>query len=287
MRTKKLAIMKPVVEINIDAELIEDKIVPMNKAGKLNVIKCMFSNMRTLAKMIGYTRLDIAKTINAILKGESVDLTRLGRRYVVALFDMKSILPTAPERWLNMIDGHSMATYDNTTGDMCLCGVTSVNLRSDDIEVMACDRVGHDMPVDYCDYSEAQLLQVINHLFMNIRALATTLEAVRYDITVVLDSIATEYTNPAVEMTLADIGSIANLPGDTLFSKLHVVLDRRDNHFYVYASDYDWGKPRDVYVLPDDHLDAPIGYRLFSAPAVPPSRKILDKYKKKPSFLAE
>lgn len=297
MRTKKLTIMKPVVEINIDAELIEDKIAPLNKAGKLHVIKCMFGNLRTVAKMIGYTRLDIANAINAILKGESVDLKRLGLRYIVGFFDeKKSRRPDADGGWsldpMRELEGHAMVTYDNATGIMELCGTGErVDLRADDIDVIDADRVPHDIPIDYNDYSDAQLLTIINHLFMNIRALATTLEDVRNDITVVLDSIATEYDNNAVEMSFADIGSTCQFTTPIHYQIhtyfMYVVLDRRDNHFYVYAMrDYE---PHTKFMtklfpngMPDDHKNMPILTYAMFAPAVQPTRKLIDRLKKKP-----
>lgn len=293
MRTTKLTLMKPVVEINIDAELIEDKIAPLNKGGKLHVIKCMFGNLRTMAKMIGYTRLDIANAINAILKGESVDLKRLGLRYVVGFFDeKKSIRPDCDGGWnASVMEGHGMVTYDNATGIMELCGTGErVDLRADDIDVTDADRVPHGIPIDYNDYSDAQLLTIINHLFMNIRALATTLEDVRNDITVVLDSIATEYDNAAVEMSFADIGSSCQFTTMIRFQGIYyayVVLDRRNNHFYLYAMrNID---PSTKYMqtlfpngMPDDHMDMPIHTRALFAPAVQPTQKLIDRLKKKP-----
>ena len=293
MRINKLTLMKPVVAINIDAELIEDKILPLNKAGKLNVIKCMFANMRTLAKVVGYTRIDIANAINAILNGDSVNLNLLSRRYVVGLFDeKKSILTTASQMWAGGIGGHTMVTFDNATGDLELCGLPEgysvINLRGDDIDVLGADRVPHNIPVDYCDYSDTQLLQVINHLFINLRALATTLESSRYDITVVLDAIAENYTDPAVEMTIADIGSIAHFTKlDFMGYRTHVVLDRRDNNFYLYITEITYPNYYDANHLTDDHLDMPIETRLGVTPVVPPSRKLIDRYKKKPSRYVE
>lgn len=277
MRTNKLTLMKPVGEINIDAELIEDKIVPLNKSGKLNVIKCLFGNMRTLASALQYIRCDVADAIKAILSGDAINLSKLGMRYSMAFYDMKNIVGT-----FDPYDGHVMVTYDSSTGELTLCGYDSVMLRSEDIDIV--DRIPHDIPIDYNDYNDSQLLTIINHLFINIRALATTMENARPDITVALDSIATEYSNPAVDMTIRDIGGSHrfdirwNHDND---NTPYIVFDRRDNHIYLYRMSM---HTRDMDI-PDDHLtmNSSKAILMGSAPAVRPSKKLLDKYKKNPS----
>lgn len=277
MRTNKLTLMKPVVEINIDAELIEDRIVPLNKSGKLNVIKCLFSNLRSLANSLHYTRCDVAGAIQAILSGDAINLSKLGMRYSMAFFDAKNIVCGS-----SPYDGHVMVTYDSSTGELTLCGYDSVILRSEDVDVV--DRIPHDIPIDYNDYTETQLLTIINHLFVNIRALATTMENARPDITIALDSIATEYSNPTVGMTIHDIGGTHRFDirwNHDNENTPYIVFDRRDNHIYLYRMSM---HTRDMDI-PDDHLKLNTSKAILmgSAPAVRPSVKLLDKYKKNPS----
>ena len=277
MQTNKLTLMKPIVEINIDAELIEDKIVPLNKSGKLNVIKCMFSNLRTLAATLQYTRSDVSDAILAIISGDAFNLSKLGLRHVVAFYDAKNI------KYNNDgYDGHVVVSYDNSTGELEIMGYDKVDLRSDDIDVV--DRIPHNIPIDYNDYSDIQLLTIINHLFINMRALATTLENVRNDITIVLDSIATEYDNPAVEMTVADIGNSHRFGirwNHDNENTPYVVFDRRDNHIYMYRM-LMYTKDMDI---PDDHLKMNERHArlMCSAPAVRPSDKLTEKFTKNPS----
>lgn len=288
MRTNKLTLMKPVIAVNIDADLIEDKILPLNKAGKLNVIKCMFTNLRTLAQALSYSRCDITKAINAILLGDSIDLNRLSVRYVMGLITKEQcagwrdgIFTRVGAREVDR-SGHILITADLATGDMTLCGHSTENLRADDMDVI--DRVPHNMPVDYNDYSEPQLLTIINHLFMNIRALATALEGVRSDVTAVLDAIAENYDNHSVEMTIADIGfkALFTRPYEFIATQPYLVLDHRNNHFYLYELTRDVS---DRNPLPDDHLNlVDDGYTIpvGSTPAVRPNQKMIDKCKKNP-----
>ena len=303
MRTNQCKLMKPVATINVDAELIADKIQPLNKSGKLNVIKCIFGNMRTLANTLMETRTDVARAVNAILTGDSMDLTRLGRKVVCCLIQ-DTIIPLGYDDVPN--GGFLMFYYDNATGECGIPGHDSFTpVTNDNVYVT---RVEANMPIDYCDYSDAQLMNVINHLFINIRALATTMEAVRPDITAALDAIATDFKNPSVEIEIrmltnyALLKSLRPAPDVVQMSPILMYLDRDTNHFKAMflwngndemdEYDFTFNSGTDAFIVETFINKAKKGYFIGNGkcmigeePAIEINQKIVDKFHKKPCLL--
>lgn len=83
---------------------------------------------------------------------------------------------------------------------------------------------GMDIPIEMCDYNDAQLLDVIDHLIKSLRCLANTLDESRPDVAQVIDAMI-DYPDQDVEMDVKQISDSGMIGGKIL------TLDRRLNKF--------------------------------------------------------
>lgn len=83
---------------------------------------------------------------------------------------------------------------------------------------------GMDIPLEMCDYNDAQLLDVIDHLLKSFRSLANTLDESRPDVVQVIDAII-DHPDQDVEMDVKQISDSGMIGGKIL------TLDRSLNKF--------------------------------------------------------
>lgn len=83
------------------------------------------------------------------------------------------------------------------------------------------------IPLEFCDYSDKQLLDVIEHLISGMRTVANALESSRPDITTVLDSII-DFDGIVELDEVKDCHDTAMI-GDTNL----VILDRKNHKFLL------------------------------------------------------
>jgi hypothetical protein len=81
-----------------------------------------------------------------------------------------------------------------------------------------------DIPLEMCDYNDAQLLDVIDHLLKSFRSLANTLDESRPDVVQVIDAII-DHPDQDVEMDVKQISDSGMIGGKIL------TLDRSLNKF--------------------------------------------------------
>lgn len=86
---------------------------------------------------------------------------------------------------------------------------------------------GMDIPIEMCDYNDAQLLDVIDHLLKSLRTLANTLDGSRPDVAQVIDAMI-DYPEQDVEMD--DLKQISE--SSTNGAQI-ITLDRRLNKFII------------------------------------------------------
>ena len=85
---------------------------------------------------------------------------------------------------------------------------------------------GMDIPIEMCDYNDAQLLDVIDHLLKSLRTLANTLDGSRPDVAQVIDAMI-DYPDQDVEIDIKQISDSATNGAQI------ITLDRRINKFLV------------------------------------------------------
>ncbi len=88
----------------------------------------------------------------------------------------------------------------------------------------------NDIPIEMCDYNDAQLLDVISHLLRNYRNLANALDGSRPDVAQVIDAII-DHPDMDVDTNLKPITE-SGLVGNKV-----ITLDRRHNKFIAFNSE--------------------------------------------------
>lgn len=89
---------------------------------------------------------------------------------------------------------------------------------------------GMDIPLEMCDYTDAQLVDVIAHLLKSFRTLANTLDESRPDVAQAIDAII-DNPDKDVEIDVKQV-SDSGLVGGKI-----ITLDRRLNKFLALNAD--------------------------------------------------
>jgi len=87
MNITRCQLMRPTTTEKVDlATDVADRFSNLNKAGKLNVIKGIYANLRNLANELQDSRPDISSIIDGILDGHSIPIKHLIPRRLTTVY---------------------------------------------------------------------------------------------------------------------------------------------------------------------------------------------------------